>query len=641
MLQTIHDKITGWIAGIVILLIAVPFMFWGIDVGFGAANYAAKVDSDYLPFWRPATKIPLQEVSRAYQNQLARLQKAYGGDVPPEQRAELQDRLLESYIRNEILNQRTSALGYRVSDAEVLKSYEEIPQFQIDGKFSQDVATRLLQSQGISPAAFEADQRRELQVSQLQDGIAVSAFVTPQELERTRALQGEQREAAWFVIPASRYAAQVVPDEAAVKAFYEQNKARFMTPQTLTLKYVELQVSDLLPQVPVTDEALQSYYQSVKDRYVEAEKRRGRHILIQVGNDSEDAAARKKAEELLAKINSGADFAKLAQESSQDAGSAAQGGDLGWAEHSFFVGPFADALFAMKVGEIRGPVRTQFGYHIIRLDDVSASKQKSFEEARAEIEDEYRRQEAEKIFGERQEQLADKAFEKLDSLDAVAIDLGLTEREVTGFTRTEGGGPFGARAEVIEAAFSVDVLNGQNSQPIELEPGHVIVLRVGERQDAAQKPLDQVREEIVTFIRRQRGEELARKTGLETAEKLKSGTTTWVEAVGNLKTDAQGPKWIARTDSSLPVELRNALFAAPKPKSNQGSPHYQAVALGSGDFVVLALSGTRVETAAETPEQRQTRLRQAMSRVATGEVIGYLAQVRNRADVDKNPKAFE
>jgi len=273
---------------------------------------------------------------------------------------------------------------------------------------------------------------------------------------------------------------------------------------------------------------------------------------------------------------------------------------------------------------------------------VNAEKQKTFAEARAELEDEYRRTEAEKLFGERQEQLADKAFETLDNLDAVATALGLTVHQVTGFTRTEGDGPFGDRPEIIEAAFSDDVrLNGQNSQPIELEPGHVVVLRVADRQDAAQKPLEDVRAEIVALVRKQRGEEMARKAGLETAEKLQSHATTWDKAVAEQRVGAQGPKWVARTDSSLPIELRNALFAAPKPKANSQEPHFQAVALGSGDFAVLALTGARVDTAAETPEQRQARLRQTTGRIANGEVIGYMTQLRNRADVDKNPKAFE
>ncbi len=641
MLQTLHDKITGWIAGIVIFLIGVPFIFWGIDVGFGAANYAARVDTEDRPFWKPSVKISLQEVSRAYQNQLARLQQINRSDMPAEELAELQDNVLEGFIRSEILNQHSNAMGYRVSDAQVLKAYEQIPQFQIDGKFSSEAAARLLQSQGISAAAFEADQRRDLQVTQLQDGIATSAFATPHELERMRALEGEQREVAWFVIPTAKSAGRIVPDDAAVQAYYEQDKGKFMTPETLMLNYVQLNVADIAAQVPVTEEDVRAYYESAKDRYIEAEKRRGRHILIQVGGDSEDAAAREKAEELLAKLNSGADFAKLAKEFSQDAGSAAQGGDLGWAERSFFVGPFADALFSMQPGETRGPVRTQFGYHIIRLDEVSGAKQKSFEEARTELENEYRRQEAEKLFGERQEKLADKAFEQHDSLDAVATELGLPVREVKGFTRTAGGGPFGGLTEVIEAAFDKDVLNGENSQPIELEPGNVVVLRVASRLEPEQKPLAEVREEIVTLLKREQAMEIVRKRGLEAAAQLSSDATTWEKAIADLEAEAQGPKWVNRTDASLPIELRNALFAVPKPQAGAKSKTYEAVPLGNGDFAVLALSGSRVDTAAETAEQRQARTRQAMSRIATGEVVGYVSELRNRADIDKNPKAFE
>jgi peptidyl-prolyl cis-trans isomerase D len=641
LLQTIHDKITGWIAGVVIFLIAVPFIFWGIDVGFGVANYAARVDTDDLPFWKPSVKIPLGDVTRTYQTQLASRQQVFQGEVPAEMRVELQDQVLENYVQREILEQHSKALGYRVSDEQVLKAYEDIPQFKVDGKFSHEVATRLLQSQGISPAAFEADQRRELQVLQLQNGIVASAFATPYELERSRLLENEQREITWLEIPAAKFAAEISPDDAAVQAYYEQHKDRFMTPDTVTLKYVELKVSDLAAKVPVTDEALHAYYDSVKDRYVEAEKRRGRHILIQVQNDSEDAAARKKAEEVLAKVNARGDFAKLAREYSQDAGSAAQGGDLGWAERSYFVGPFADALFDMKPGEVRGPVRTQFGYHIIRLEEVNTGKQKTFDEARPELEGEYRRQEAEKLFGDQQEKLADKAFEQHDSLDAVGKDLGLPVLEAAGFTRTEGGAPFGQQPAVIDAAFSEDVLNGENSQPIELEPGDVVVVRVASRTEPALRPLAQVREQVVESIKKDKANELLVARTREVVEQLASGATTWEAAKTELKAQVHGPKWVGRAEADMPIEIRNALFGVPKPAARTTDKTYKAVALGTGDFVVLALSGTRLDSTAESAEQRQLRTNQSLRRVAAGELMGYMTELRKRADVDKNPKAFE
>jgi peptidyl-prolyl cis-trans isomerase D len=407
----------------------------------------------------------------------------------------------------------------------------------------------------------------------------------------------------------------------------------------VTLKYVELKVDDIAAKVPVTEEALRTYYDSVKERYVEAEKRRGRHILIQVQDDKADAVARQKAEEVLAKVNAGGDFAKLAKEFSQDAGSAAQGGDLGWAERSYFVGPFADALFDMKPGEVRGPVRTQFGYHIIRLEEVNAGKQKSFEEARAELEGEYRRQEAEKQFGEQQEKLADKAFESPDNLDAVSKELGLPVLEVAGFTRTEGGGPFGAQPAIIDAAFSDQVLNGENSQPVELEPGDVVVLRVASRTEPQLKPLAQVREQIVEAIKKDRADEQLDARTRELAEQLAVASTTWEQARTELKAQAHGPIWASRTEADLPIEVRNALFAMPKPASGQKT--YKAVGLGTGDFALVALSGTRAGTVSESGEQRQMRTNQALRRVASGEVMGYMTELRKRADVDKNPKAFE
>jgi peptidyl-prolyl cis-trans isomerase D len=414
-----------------------------------------------------------------------------------------------------------------------------------------------------------------------------------------------------------------------------------MTPDTVTLQYVELKVDNIAAKVAVTDEALRGYYDSVKERYTEAEKRRGRHILIQVQNDSEDAAAKKKAEELLAKVNAGADFAKLARESSQDAGSAAQGGDLGWAERSFFVGPFADALFNMKPGEVRGPVRTQFGYHIIRLEEINAGKQKSFEEARPELESEYRRQEAEKMFGEQQDKLADKAFEQHDSLDAVGKDLGLPVLEAAGFTRTEGGPPFGNEQAVIDTAFSEAVLNGENSQPIEIEPGDVVVLRVASRVEPQLKPLDQVRAQVVEALKKDQADELLVKRTREVAEQLTAGKLTWEQAKTELKAQAHGPQWVGRTQAEMPIELKTALFAAAKPAAGTTDKVYKAVGLGTGDFLVFALSGTRLDSATETPEQRQSRSSQTLRRVAGGEVMGYMTELRERADVDKNPKAFE
>ena len=266
----------------------------------------------------------------------------------------------------------------------------------------------------------------------------------------------------------------------------------------------------------------------------------------------------------------------------------------------------------MKPGEVRGPVRTQFGYHIIRLDETQSAKQKALEDVRGGLEAEYRKQEAEKVFGERQEQLADKAFEHLDDIDAVAKEVSLPVQEIAEFTR-EGGGPLGRRDEVIAAIFdNNDVLNGQNSQPLELSPGDVVVVHVVSRREPTQKPLADVRAQIVEQLRQEGASSSARRLAAELAEKLRAGATSWSQVATEHKLKTEGPKYVNRSEATLPIEVRNALFAALKPDSG---PRYQSVPLGNGDAALLAFSGVRQDASAEAAQDQQNRERGMNARV--------------------------
>ena len=198
-----------------------------------------------------------------------------------------------------------------------------------------------------------------------------SAFVAPYELDRRYAIEKQEREIDYALIPASDYAASTSVTDEQVKRWYDENKQNYMLPETVNLQYVELTREHAESGIEVTEPALKEYYEQVKDRFTTQEQRHGRHILVTVGDGVDDAAARKKAEELTAKAKAGADFAQLAKENSKDAGSAQQGGDLGLATRDVFVGPFGDALFAMAAGEIRGPVKSEFGYHVIKLEKSS------------------------------------------------------------------------------------------------------------------------------------------------------------------------------------------------------------------------------------------------------------------------------
>ncbi len=638
MLQAIHDKITGWVAAIVIGAIGVTFVFWGIDVGFGTASYAAKVEGYEWPMWRAAEKVSAQEVGQIYQNQVNQYQQMMRGELPEEVRKGLQQQILDAVVRRELVLQHANHLGYRVREQDITRSIEQEEAFQVDGKFNEEVATRMLGAQGISTVAYRENLRQELQGAQLQAAIAASAFVTPDELERARRLEEQEREIAWTVIDPRALTDVAAPDEAAIAAYYKAHKTSYMTPDTVTLKYAELRLEDIAPTIEVNDDALRAEYDQVKERYVTAERRRARHILVNM-EGKDEPTARKKADEILAKARaSGADFSKLARELSEDAGSAQQGGDLGWAERSFFVGPFSDALFAMQKDEIRGPVRSEFGYHVIRLDGIEAGHQKTFEEVRGELESEYRTAQAERIFGERQEILAEKAFENPDSLEAAAGELKLQVKSIPDFRREGGAAPFAGNAAVIEAAFNDSVLAGQNSEPIELDAGNVLVLRSEDRKPPQQKPLAEVREQVVQAVRQQSAEQLARSRGEAALKKLNEGTS-WAAVVAELKMPAQGPKFVKRTDQEVPAGLRQAVFLASKP--DNGKAVYQGVAMPEGGYGLLAVTNVRSEAAPSTPEQVQARTRQLAGRMAQTEVASYIAELRRRGEVDLNPKIFE
>ncbi len=286
-------------------------------------------------------------------------------------------------MNSEALITRADSLGYRVSDEELLASMAKVPLFQVDGKFDKAHAVAVLRSQGRSPLEIEALFRRDAKLQQLDSALNMSSFATATEVKQLRALTKQQREIAWLTLSADKYAAAATPDEAALAAYYEAHKSGYMTPETVDLRYVEVSLAALASKVVVDDAQLKAFYEEQKtktpERFTQPEQRRVSHILLPVANASEDAAVKAKAEGILKRARAGEDFAKLAKEFSQDPGSAQQGGDLGWSERKVWVAPFADAAYGMKVDEIEGPVKTQFGYHILKLAGIQPATVKTFE----------------------------------------------------------------------------------------------------------------------------------------------------------------------------------------------------------------------------------------------------------------------
>jgi peptidyl-prolyl cis-trans isomerase D len=631
MLQSIHDKLKGWLAGVVLGAIGLVFVFWGINWTMSAPNYAAKVNG---------SEVSANEVRQSYQQQLAQVERQTNGSISDAQRNEIRRRVLDEYVNSEALLTRADALGYRVSDQELLQAMSQVPVFQVDGKFDYAHAVAVLRAQGRSIPEIEALFRRDAKLRQLDSALSMSSFATATEMKQFRALTRQQRELTWVTFSAERYAAAATPDDAAVKTYYDAHKFDYMTPETVDLRYVEISLSQLASKVTVDDAQLKAYYdeQKVKtpDRFIEAEQRRVSHILLSVANPKDDAAVKTKAEEILKRAQGGEDFAKLAKEFSQDPGSAQQGGDLGWSERKVWVAPFADAAYSMKVDEIRGPVKTQFGYHILKLDGIRPATVKTFEQSKPELETEYRRNEAEKLFNNAQDQLADAALQNTTDIDVVARKAGLTVLEVPVFSRTDGGGALGKVPAVIDAAFSQDVLDGRLSPIVEVEKGRGVVLRATDHKLPQQKPLDTVRTEVVAAWKKQQGAELAAAAAADAVKRLTAGES-WDAVAKSVGATVQPAKFIARTDQEVPLEIRTTVFGEPKPA---GKPIYSDARLASGDAAVIALSAVR-EAPGDQKVQDAAMRQQFAAQIASTEAQSYAAGARADAKVTLNPQAIE
>jgi peptidyl-prolyl cis-trans isomerase D len=407
-----------------------------------------------------------------------------------------------------------------------------------------------------------------------------------------------------------------------------------MNPQSANLQYAELRLDPLMVAQTISDADLHAAYDKAKNRLLVPEKRHARHILI-TGKD--DAAARAQAEQVLAQVKAGKDFGALAKQYSQDPGSAQNGGDLGWAERTSFVAPFADALFGMAAGEVKGPVKTQYGYHIIRLDEIQAGKGKSFEEARADLEAQLRRDRATDRFGEIQEQLQTKVSEPGADLNVLAQEYHLAHGDIADFQKGAGGAPLGPAPQLQEVLFADPPLAaGRIAGPLVLGDDRLVIAKVVQQRAAQPKPLAEVREAIVLALTKEQASQAALKGAQAAREKLQSGTS-FEALLQELKASADPAHFIGRRDPSVPAQVRDAVFALPPP---EGKPAFRALALKDGGAAVVAVTAVRTATAHDPKEQAARSVQEAQN-LGQNEVMAYAAEVRRTADVKKNPKAFE
>ncbi len=631
MLQTIHDKLKGIFAIAILVALGVVFVFWGVDVSVGSFTNARGIEVN-------GREIAVEEVRRNYQEELSRFQAAMGADgVPEEMRSAMQQRVLEQAVRNELIRQRTNKLGFEATDLQVLEAIRQVPAFQVEGKFSPDAYHAALRSIGMTPERFEAEQREYVLARQLDSGLYNSAFILPGEVERQVALRNETRSLDWIALPASRFLDAVQLDDAAVQAHYDAYQSQYQTEEQATVDFILLDIDAFAADAVITDEQLRQYYDENKARFTQAGRRHARHILIETGDDA--AAAEARAKNAFERASAGEDFAKLARELSDDTGSRESGGDLGFAERGDFVAAFGDALWAMKPGEIRGPVKSEFGWHVIKLEGVAEESMRTFDEVRAELEPELRRTQVEKAFGDAQEELDTLAFEASGDLSAVATKLNLPLRQAARFTRA-GSPELQATPKLLEAVFSPDVLAGRELRTVELTPGRIVAVGVSAHEPARARPLEEVRAEVVESARLAEAGKIAASRAAEIAAGLSKGES-WQAVAAKWRIDAAPAATgaVRRDDEAVPAEVRSAAFRAKAPTDK---PRFGVATLANGDSAVWTVTAVeRGKLAALDEGARRQAVSDARDRAAMSDATVYVTSMRANADVDVNPQVFE
>lgn len=595
MLQNIRDNSTGWISKSIIGLIVVLFAFTGFDAILGStsnSNNAAKVNGE---------EITLDALAEAKNLQRRQLLQQFGKDFDASliDDALLSEAALKGLISRKLLVQAADQSGFAFSSALIDQFILLAPEFQVDGKFNADRFDQVIRQMGYTRLQFRQMIEQEMRTGQLRAGIAATAFVTEQEAQAFADLERQTRDFAMLTIKPELDKVAVTEDE--VKAYYDENSSEFLTQEQVIVEYVELEKSAFFDQVAVDDAALQELYQAEIANLVE--QRHAAHILFEVTADVTDEQAKAAAQSAIERINAGEEFAAVAKEVSDDIGSAEQGGDLGFAAQGVYDPAFEDALYALENGQISAPVRTDYGWHVIKLLGVQAADVPSFASLKDKLSQDLKSQQVEQRFVEAVRELESAAYESAD-LQQPASELGLEIKVSEPFGREGLDGLF-ANRQVLQAAFSTEVLEeGANSTAIELDPETTVVLRVKEHKRPEQIAFAEVSTQIREQLLVKRAIEQAQSQGQALLSSLQEGKTSTAQA----QQDAwQVVEAATRDQESVDPEVLQALFKMPKPEAN--AAEFAGLNLSNGDYVIIRLTGVNAAadslTASELKQYRE------------------------------------
>jgi len=573
MLTKIREKFTGGIAVAILALIGIPFLFFGVNTSITSQQFAAKIDG---------SEIELGQFEQAYRNQLE--QNPTWAQLPDEYRMQIRRSILDSMIRERLVELHLIDYGYQISDQRLTRSIQAVPDFHIDGEFDMENYRMLLLQNGLEPKQFEASQRRAMRTDQLQRAIGATSIITPAEYRRYLNLFAEQRLVSIATFDIASALDEIEVTDELITSFYDENDTMFLTEESADVEFIEIRRDAVAEEIGVSEDALLAYYEDSKSRYLQDEQRQARHILILFNDD--EAAAEAEARDLFARIQAGESFEELAQEHSDDGGTASRGGDLGVLARSQLPGELGGAIFAMQQGDVEGPIESDFGFHVVRLDSILEQGPLPLEQVRGELLSELRESDAEDAFRELERQVSDTLFDAAD-MQAISATVGLDVQTVTGFTRS-GAEPLGSNQAAIDAIFDELVLvDGEISEVIELDANRSAVFKVTAHHEASRQPIENVRDQIADAVRTRGAESIVSGRAGQLLTALDAGDEFGpaAEAAGAA---VSAPMLVSRQDTEVDQAVLAQIFMSKKPTQN--SLVTGQVANAGGGYTVFRLA---------------------------------------------------
>ena len=629
MLEKIRSAAGTRFAQLILALIMIPFALWGVE------SYIRSPSGQDVVADVAGQKVTVFEFEQALKQQQERFRSMLGNNYDPQlvDNPQIRTSVLDDLINQRLMIVSAHKSGLKISDTLLAERIAAEPAFQEDGKFSAKRYETILRSQGYTPLGFESQRALDLQRAEFQDSVMRTALAgsVPASLF-INALE-QSREISVIDLTPEQYSAKAKVDSNTAKAYYEQRKSEFTVPEQVKAEYVELSLDALAAQTQVSVDEVKSFYAENSARYVQKEERRVSHILIGAAakaSETEMKAAREKAEAILAAVKKAPrSFADEAKKSSQDPGSAQQGGDLDFIGRGTMVKPFEDAVFSMKKDEIVGPIQTDFGFHIIRLTGTHPEKVKSLAEAAPEIEAELKKQKAGKRFAEIAQSFSDKVFEQSTSLKPIADELKLPVQSSNWFARGAAVPPFN-NPKLLQALFSEEVLkNKRNTEAVEIAPNVLVAARVADNKPAVQKAFESVEQDIIRRLTREQSAKLAKQEGEGKLKALREGKSAGLSWPAALAVSRQNT-------GALPPEVINLALKADAGKL----PAYAGIDNPQGGYTLVQIS--KVIQAAAGDEAKIKNYRQRIEQViAQQEMQSVLSMLRKDANVKIRKEMIE